>query len=86
MNGRQRQAQEMSQKFIHGIKLKSKYLFHALIILLDQKEIEPLLTWEQICGIAIEKVKEFEGVSLIEDERNDKTYRWVVTQTIMQWF
>ena len=69
-------------RFIENIKIKAKYLYHALAILLNKKEADSLLTWESICGLAVEKVKKFEGA----DYNNDGTYHWVGARTVMHWF
>ena len=76
-------------RFIHDVKLKAKYLYHALNLLLAKKEAEPLLTWQDICELAIKKVKEFEGATLlecIENNNNENTHHWVGARTIMRWF
>ena len=71
------------EKCIHNTKVKSKYLFHILSVLLDRKESELPLTWQKCCEEAIEKVKLFEGANLIE---NDNPHHYVVARTIMKWF
>ena len=58
-------------RFINEIKMKSKYLFHAFSMLFDRKDTERL-TQENICGIAIKKVKDFDGAKLVEhDDKNN---------------
>ena len=73
-------------KFITNIKMKAKYLYHALAILLDKKETDPSLSWQSICGLAVDKVKDFEGANLIENDSCESTYHWVRSRTAMCWF
>ena len=49
-----------------------------------KKEIEPTLTCQDICILAVEKVKEFECSGLYEESIND-TYQFV-PRKVMKWF
>ena len=73
-------------RFVHNIKMKCKFVFHALTIFLERKEIDHSLTWKGACKKAVEKIKEFEGVCYVEDNSNNNTHHWVVAKTIMKWF
>ena len=69
-------------RFVHNVKIKAKYLYHVLAILLNTKEEESLLTWQNIYDLAIQKIKEFEGASLVENKTNN-THQFVVARTGM---
>ena len=74
-------------RFSDQIKMKAKYIYHALAILLNEKEIQPALTWKKCCDLAIEKIKEFEGANLIENNIDEQSsHHWVVSRTVMKWF
>ena len=74
------------ERFVCEVRNKAKYLFHALTILLEKKEDESTLSWQQICDLAAEKVKEFEGAGVHASNSNKTTHWWVGGRTIMRWF
>ena len=74
------------ERFVYEIRNKCKYLFHALTILLEKKEDEPLLSWQSICDLAAKKVKKFEGAGIHATNNKKTTHQWVGSRTIMKWF
>ena len=44
-------------RFVHNIKMKCKFVFHALTVFLERKEIDHSLTWKGACKKAVEKIK-----------------------------
>ena len=66
--------------------MKAKYLYHVLAILLNKKETHPLLSWKSICELAAQKVRDFKGANLIENNSDKGAYHWLGARTIMQWF
>ena len=56
---------------------------------MNSKEINPKLTWLEACDMAVETVMKFEGANIISDELGEidrRTYQWVSTRTVSNWF
>ena len=52
---------------------------------MEKKEVEPTLTWQDVCSLAIEKIKLFENADLNDNNNNDSIHHFV-PRIVMKWF